>query len=40
VDVVALIQERPLEATSVLFSILYLVLAIRENLWCWPAAFL
>jgi len=40
VDVVALIQERPLEATSVLFSILYLVLAIRESLWCWPAAFL
>ena len=39
-EVVAFIQERPLEATSVLFSILYLVLAIRENLWCWPAAFL
>ena len=39
-DVVAFIQERPLEATSVLFSILYLVLAIRESLWCWPAAFL
>jgi nicotinamide mononucleotide transporter len=37
---VAFIQERPLEATSVLFSILYLVLAIRESLWCWPAAFL
>jgi nicotinamide mononucleotide transporter len=33
------IRERPLEATSVLFSILYLVLAIRESLWCWPAAF-
>ena len=40
VDVVAFIEERPLEAASVLFSILYLVLAIRENLWCWPAAFL
>ena len=39
-DVVAFIQERPLEAASVLFSVLYLVLAIRENLWCWPAAFL
>jgi nicotinamide mononucleotide transporter len=39
-DVVAdFIRERPLEATSVLFSILYLVLAIRESLWCWPAAF-
>ena len=23
-----------------LFSVLYLVLAIRESLWCWPAAFL
>jgi len=40
VNVVALIQERPLEAASVLFSVLYLVLAIRESLWCWPAAFL
>jgi nicotinamide mononucleotide transporter len=33
------IRERPLEATAVLFSIAYLVLAIRESLWCWPAAF-
>jgi nicotinamide mononucleotide transporter len=40
VNVVAFIQERPLEAASVLFSVLYLVLAIRESLWCWPAAFL
>jgi len=40
VEVIAFIQDRPLEAASVLFSILYLVLAIRENLWCWPAAFL
>ena len=39
-DVVALIAGRPLEAASVLFSVLYLVLAIRESLWCWPAAFL
>lgn len=23
-----------------IFSVLYLVLAIRQNLWCWPAAFL
>jgi nicotinamide mononucleotide transporter len=30
----------PLQAAGVLFSVLYLVLAIRENLWCWPAAFL
>jgi len=40
VDVVDFIQLRPVEAASVLFSILYLVLAIRESLWCWPAAFL
>jgi nicotinamide mononucleotide transporter len=40
VNVVAFIQERPLEAASVLFSVLYLVLAIRESLWCWPAAFI
>ena len=39
-NLVAFIQERPLEAASVLFSVLYLVLAIRESLWCWPAAFL
>ena len=38
-DVVDFIQLRPVEAASVLFSILYLVLAIRESLWCWPAAF-
>ena len=38
-DAIAFIQERPLEAVSVLFSVLYLVLAIRESLWCWPAAF-
>jgi nicotinamide mononucleotide transporter len=30
----------PIEAAGVLFSVLYLVLAIRESLWCWPAAFL
>ena len=30
----------PLEAAGVLLGVLYLVLAIRENLWCWPAAFL
>ena len=40
-DVVALVQMlSPLEAAGVLFSVLYLVLAIRESLWCWPAAFL
>jgi nicotinamide mononucleotide transporter len=40
VGVVTFLQERPLEAASVLLGILYLVLAIRESLWCWPAAFL
>jgi nicotinamide mononucleotide transporter len=35
-----LLTLSPLEAAGVLFSVLYLVLAIRENLWCWPAAFL
>jgi nicotinamide mononucleotide transporter len=40
-ELVALVRQLPpLEATGVLFSILYLVLAIRENLWCWPAALL
>lgn len=34
------LEISPLEAAGVLFSVLYLVLAIRENLWCWPAAFL
>ena len=38
--VVTFIQERPVEAVSVLLGIVYLVLAIRESLWCWPAAFL
>jgi nicotinamide mononucleotide transporter len=33
-------QLSPLEAASVLFGVLYLALAIRESLWCWPAAFL
>lgn len=39
-DAIAFVEGRPLEAASVLFSVLYLVLAIRESLWCWPAAFL
>ena len=34
------LQLSPLEGAGVLFSVLYLVLAIRESLWCWPAAFL
>ncbi len=28
------------EAVGAFLSVLYLVLAIRQNLWCWPAAFL
>jgi nicotinamide mononucleotide transporter len=41
VDAVALVRDLPpLEAAGVLFSVLYLVLAIRESLWCWPAALL
>lgn len=27
------------EYVAVLFSIIYVILAIRENSWCWPAAF-
>jgi nicotinamide mononucleotide transporter len=39
-SIVALVaQLSPLEAAGVLFGLLYLVLAIRESLWCWPAAF-
>ncbi len=33
-------QLSPVETAGVLLSVLYLVLAIRESLWCWPAAFL
>jgi nicotinamide mononucleotide transporter len=40
VDIAAFIVQRPLEAASVLFGVLYLALAVRESLWCWPAAFL
>ena len=29
-----------LELTSVLFGLIYVVLAARENSWCWPAAFI
>jgi nicotinamide mononucleotide transporter len=40
-DLLALFHELPpLEAAGVFFSVLYLVLAIRESLWCWPSAFL
>ena len=30
----------PLEAAAVGFAIAYLLLAIRQNIWCWPAALL
>ena len=30
----------PLELTAVVLAIAYLILAIRESLWCWPCAFL
>jgi nicotinamide mononucleotide transporter len=36
----AWVLERPLEVAGVFFSVLYLALAIRESLWCWPSAFL
>ncbi|HXS80217.1 MAG TPA: nicotinamide riboside transporter PnuC [Gammaproteobacteria bacterium] len=40
-DPATLTQEiSPLEAVAALFAVLYLVLAIRESLWCWPAAFI
>lgn len=32
-------EVSPLEAVAVALNVLYLVLAIRQNLWCWPAAF-
>jgi len=30
----------PLEIVSVAFGLLYVILAARENIWCWPAAFI
>lgn len=29
-----------LEIVSVVFGLIYIVLAARENIWCWPAAFI
>ena len=29
-----------LEIVSVVFGLLYIILAARENIWCWPAAFI
>ena len=40
-EVAPFVPSLPLvEAMGAFLSVLYLVLAIRENLWCWPAAFL
>ena len=40
-DVVTLLRGLPpVEASGAVLGVLYLVLAIRESLWCWPAAFL
>lgn len=36
----ALVAMWPWEALAVLFSIVYLLLAIRQNIACWPAAIL
>ncbi|HEU4618890.1 MAG TPA: nicotinamide riboside transporter PnuC [Gammaproteobacteria bacterium] len=39
IDVAAAVaaSASPLEAASVVFGVLYLWLAIRENIWCWAA---
>jgi nicotinamide mononucleotide transporter len=31
-------QTSPVELTAVVLALLYLILAVRENLWCWAAA--
>ncbi|RXK00175.1 nicotinamide mononucleotide transporter [Arcobacter sp. CECT 8986] len=35
-----LLQTSIYEVCAMLLSIIYLVLAIKQNLWCWPAAFI
>lgn len=35
----ALINISPWEALAVLLAVAYLLLAMRQSLWCWPAAF-
>jgi nicotinamide mononucleotide transporter len=41
VDFAALLAAlAPLEVASVAFSLAYLVLAVRQSLWCWPAALI
>ncbi len=38
-DLLALVESMsPLEAGAVVFGLLYLVLAVRQSIWCWPAA--
>jgi nicotinamide mononucleotide transporter len=36
--IIDLILTRPWEAVAVALGIAYVVLATRENVWCWPAA--
>lgn len=33
-------QTSQLEVVSVVFGLLYVILAARDNIWCWPAAFI
>ena len=35
-----LLAVSPLEAVAVVLAVLYLLLAIRQSIWCWPFAFL
>ena len=37
-QLIDIILSRPWEATAVALGIAYVVLAARENIWCWPAA--
>ena len=37
---IALQSVSMLEAVSVLFGLAYVILAARENIWCWPAALI
>jgi len=37
---VAWAATSPLEIVSVVFGLIYVILAARENIWCWPAAFI
>lgn len=30
----------PIETIAVVFSLLYVILATKENIWCWPAAII